>query len=69
MYMKTSLDIDRELARQAQSVLGTSTMRETVDAALREVVQVQKRLDLIGLLADDERFDFEDVERAWGGDH
>lgn len=65
--MKTSLDIDKALAREAQDVLGTANMRETVDAALREVVQVRRRLEAIRLLAQQERFDFEDARHAWRG--
>jgi hypothetical protein len=40
---KTSLTIDREKARQAREILGTKTLAETVDAALDEVIRLQKR--------------------------
>lgn len=65
---KTSIDIDRDIARQAAEILGTTTLRETVDASLHEVVDAQRRLGLIALLADPDRFDFSDIDRAWGGD-
>lgn len=44
--MKTSIDIDREAADQAAEILGTKTLRETVDAALREVVSAEHRRQL-----------------------
>src|SRR5262249_17982047 len=36
---KTLIDIDDELLRQAQRILGASTKKATVNAALREVVR------------------------------
>lgn len=66
---KTSVDVDRDIAAQAAEVLGTSTLRETIDASLREVVAAQRRLELIELLSEPGRFDFEAAEQAWGGDH
>jgi Arc/MetJ family transcription regulator len=65
---KTSIEIDRDIAREAAAILGTSSLRDTVDASLREVVNAKRRLELIGLLAEPGRFDFDRVEKAWGGD-
>jgi Arc/MetJ family transcription regulator len=65
---KTSVEIDRDIAAQAAKILGTSTLRETIDASLHEVVNAKRRLELIALLAEPGRFDFEVVDRAWGGD-
>lgn len=53
---------------QAAEILGTSTLSETVDAALREIVNRRHRLEVVALLGEEGRFDFEVVERAWGGD-
>ena len=44
--MKTSIDIDREAADEAAEILGTKTLKETVDAALREVVSAEHRRQL-----------------------
>ncbi len=44
--MKTSISIDREAAAEAASILGTTTLRGTVDAALREVVSAELRRQL-----------------------
>lgn len=65
---KTSVEIDRDIARKAAAILGTTTLRDTIDAAMREVVDAKRRLELIALLSEDGRFDFEAAERAWGAD-
>ena len=49
-------------------ILGTTTLRATVDASLREVVHAQRRLELVAMFAEDGRFDFSETDRAWGGD-
>ncbi len=63
---KTSVEVDQDIARQAAEILGTRTLRETIDAALREVVHAKRRLELIALLSESGRFDFEAAEGAWG---
>ena len=37
--MKTTIEIDQQLLRQAQNTLGTDTIKGTVEASLRTVVQ------------------------------
>jgi len=64
---KTSVDVDQDIARQAAEILGTQTLRETIDAALREVVHARRRLELVALLGEEGRFDFDAAEGAWGG--
>jgi Arc/MetJ family transcription regulator len=44
--VKTSIDIDRQAADEAAEILGTKTLKDTVDAALREVVRGQLRHQL-----------------------
>jgi Arc/MetJ family transcription regulator len=65
---KTSVDVDPDIVRQAAAILGTRTMRETIDAALRDVVNAKRRLELVALLSEEGGFDFDAVEGAWGGD-
>jgi Arc/MetJ family transcription regulator len=65
---KTSVEVDQDIVRQAAAILGTRTLRETIDAALREVVQARRRLELIALLSEEGRFDFDAAEAAWGAD-
>jgi Arc/MetJ family transcription regulator len=47
--MRTNIEIDDEVMREAQRLLGTKTKRETVDLALREVVARNRRLGLLSL--------------------
>ncbi|HVM55110.1 MAG TPA: type II toxin-antitoxin system VapB family antitoxin [Acidimicrobiales bacterium] len=65
---KTSVEVDPDIVRQAAAILGTRTLRETIDAALRDVVNAKRRLELVALLSEEGRFDFDAVEGAWGGD-
>ena len=65
---KTSVEVDRDIAARAAEILGTTTLRDTIDASLREIVNAKRRLELVGLLADPDRFDFAAAEEAWGGD-
>jgi Arc/MetJ family transcription regulator len=37
--MKTTIEIDQQLLRQAQKTLGTDTIKGTVEASLRTVIQ------------------------------
>ena len=41
--MKTTIDVDRARAREAAEVLGTSSLKETVNEALLEVVKAARR--------------------------
>jgi hypothetical protein len=41
--MKTTVDVDRELAARAAEILGTASLKETVNAALGEVVRAEGR--------------------------
>lgn len=65
---KTSVEVDQDIARQAATILGTRTLRDTIDAALREIVHAKRRLELLALLGQEGRFDFDSVEQAWGAD-
>ena len=62
---KTSVEIDRDIAAQAADILGTATLSETIDAALYEIVNVQRRLELMELPSEPDRFDFDAVANAW----
>lgn len=51
--MKTTIEIDQQLLRQAQKTLGTETIKGTVEASLRTVVQrgqLQKLADALGTI-------------------
>jgi Arc/MetJ family transcription regulator len=65
---KTSVEIDKDIAREAAAILGTTTLRATIDASLREVVHAKCRLELVAMLTEEGRFDFEAAKHAWGAD-
>lgn len=44
--MKTTVDVDRQLADEAAEVLGTSSLKDTVNAALYEIVAARHRREL-----------------------
>jgi hypothetical protein len=41
--MKTTVDVDRVLADEAAEILGTKTLKDTVNGALRELVNAKYR--------------------------
>jgi succinyl-CoA synthetase beta subunit len=66
---RTVLDINRELLDEARQVLGTSTITETVNRALAEVVAAQQREAFLGFLASRSEEDFvaaRDSRAGWG---
>ncbi len=44
--MKTTVDVDRTLADEAAEILGTKSLKDTVNSALREVVAAKYRRQL-----------------------
>jgi len=65
--MPTSLAIDDGLLKQALSVGGYRTKRETVNEALREFIQRRKRLELLSLVGKveyDRRYDYKQERPA-----
>ena len=49
MCMRTNIVIDEALMSEAQELAGTKTMKETVDLALRELVNSRQRLSILEL--------------------
>ena len=49
MCMRTNVEIDDELMRQAKRLAGTKTKRETVDLALRELVARHRQVGILSL--------------------
>ena len=45
--MKTTVDVDRALADEAAEILGTRSLRETINVALLEVVRTKLRRELV----------------------
>jgi Arc/MetJ family transcription regulator len=44
---KTSVDIDADRLARVREILGTETIRETIDAAFREVIRVAAVRELV----------------------
>jgi Arc/MetJ family transcription regulator len=65
---KTSVEVDQDIAREAAAILGTKTLKDTINAALLEILHAKRRLELIALVGEEGRFDFGAAEHAWGGD-
>jgi hypothetical protein len=59
---KTSFEIDFEKLDRARNLLGTTTITETVDAALDEVLALERRRELVDLLFVEDVLDLEDAE-------
>jgi Arc/MetJ family transcription regulator len=47
--MRTNIEIDDDLMREAMELAGTKSKRETVDLALRELVARYRRLGILSL--------------------
>ena len=50
---KTSMVIDREKVERAKQILGTTTIAETVDKALDQVLNVESRVELFDRIVRD----------------
>lgn len=49
MCMRTNIVIDPKLMAEAKKLAGTKTMKDTVDLALREMVERRSRLGILEL--------------------
>jgi hypothetical protein len=59
---KTSFEIDFGKVETAKQVLGTTTLTDTVDAALDEVIKLQQRRRLVELLFTPGRLQLDDPD-------
>lgn len=65
---KTNVDIDERLIEQAKVLLGTVSVKETIDKALREVVRMDARRQEIRALTEMDELDLGDAKvmaEAW----
>lgn len=65
---KTSFEVDFAKVAQAKAVLGTSTLTETVDAALGEIIRLHDRRRLVEMLFTPGVLDLDDsdvMRSAW----
>ena len=65
---KTSVDIDDDLLEQARGLLGTSSIKETIHCALREIVRAEARRQEVAALVSMDGLDLADekiMKHAW----
>ena len=64
---KTSVEIDNLLLEQARSLLGTSSIKETIHCALRKVVRAEARREEVAALVRDglDLADSDVMKNAW----
>ena len=65
---KTSFEVDFAKVEEAKALLGTSTLTDTVDAALGEVIRLQERRRLVEMLFTPGVLDLDDADimrSAW----
>ncbi len=59
---KTSVVIDEELATAVQEVLGTKTLRETIERSMLEVLRARARSEEVAALTSQRGLDLADDE-------
>lgn len=65
---KITIDLEESLIQEARQVLGTSSVEETIDAALREVLSADARRQEIRVLAEMNGMDLTNkkvMAKAW----
>ena len=63
---KTSVVIDDRLLEEVRSLLGTASIRDTIDSALREIVRVEARRQEVSALVEMDGLDLAD-EKVMAG--
>lgn len=64
MTRKTTIEVNDQLLEEAREALGTRGLKDTVDAALSEVVRAAKRRALAARLATGKGLDFDEETAA-----
>ncbi len=59
---KTSFEVDFAKVASAKEILGTTTLTATIDAALDEVIRLQRRRQLVELLFTPGRLELDDPD-------
>jgi Arc/MetJ family transcription regulator len=59
---KTSVEINEELMDQARAILGTTTVKDTIERALLELVRLEARREEVEALATMKGMDLDDPE-------
>jgi Arc/MetJ family transcription regulator len=66
---KTSVEIDEELLLEVREIFGTTTLRETIEQAFREVVRRRARRDDVLALAGMRGMELDDPDVMAGAWH
>ncbi|MGH8935090.1 MAG: type II toxin-antitoxin system VapB family antitoxin [Acidimicrobiia bacterium] len=61
MGRRTTIEVEDSLIEEAKAVLGTAGLKDTVDAALVEVIRAARRRALADRLATGEGLDFDEA--------
>lgn len=61
------MEINRDIAKRVADILGTTTLKDTINASMLEVINAERRFEFAHLIAEEGRFDFDAAEKAWGG--
>lgn len=59
---KTSVEINEDLLAEAQRILGTKTIKDTIEAAFQEVARAEARREEVDALASMKGLDLSDPE-------
>ena len=65
---KTSVEIDDQLVAEAKRILGTSSIKDTIDGALRELIQREAQREEVRALTTKDCLDLADesvMAKAW----
>ena len=58
MVQRTTVEFDSERLAEVRKLLGTTGIKDTIDAAFDQIVRQARRLALLDQLRDPEQFDF-----------
>ena len=58
MVQRTTVEFDSEQLAEVRKLLGTTGIKDTIDAAFDQIVRQARRLALLDQLRDPEKFDF-----------
>jgi len=62
MKRKTSFAVDFDKVNSAKAILGTTTLTDTIDGALDEVIKLEQRRQLVELLFTPGRLQLDDPD-------
>jgi Arc/MetJ family transcription regulator len=58
MVQRTTVEFDVEKLAEVRQLLGTTGIKDTIDAAFEQIVRQARRMALLDQMRDPEKFDF-----------